>query len=467
MIKRRDFMKLLGAAAGGLLLPNCDGTGGSGDGSGAGLPNGYDMTAVFSSGGDLPEGASALDLLRNAGRSSRAIDFLSGGLMMNDQSEIIFHCKDNRGALGWYAITMDYSSSSPRPLAIRKLMRQGDDLPDGGTVRRVGNSDTNSSGEFVTLAETSDKLPVVYHLAGGADAFERVAGYTDPVPGANGTFGGNISHLNMDHHGNILLTGHYADSDTGRSYDALFYLHEGRVNENGKVLLRNDSLVPDADGVICGIGIPCLHHVGNYVVQAQAAHPPYSTNPGQQDSMSGQMDAFPTCLIQGRVDDVFSQDLLAASTTLDVSPRVRALPSFEGGDLIMGPRVGPQAATAYVVHQADGGQVLFYSGKRVAQTGYRKSDDTLIQTICAPVISETGELLFLLGTDHGMELWARADGQSYRVLSAGVFGDYIGGKKLNAIVHGTHPTQTDSLGRICFLAEFEDNTTSLIVGVPV
>ena len=466
MIKRRDFMKLLGAAVGGVMLPNCDGVFSSGGGSGSSLPNGYELSRVFSLGSSLPDGTSGLDITQ-ASRSSRSVQFLSGGVMMNDRSEIIFHCLDNNEVAGWYALTMDYTSfSSPRAVAITKLVRQGDDLPDNTTVSSVGNAATNANGTFVTLVGNSDNLPGVYRKVTGSGTFERAAGFGDAVPEANGTFGGNISHLSMDSQDNLLLTGHYADQDTGRPYDALYYLHGGTVNENGRILLRSDSLVPDADDIICGIGIPCLHQGGYYVVQAHASHTASSTveDAGRSD---GSMAAYPTFLLKGRVDDVLDRQLLAGSTSLKVSSRARATAQFEDGNLIMGPRVGTGGLTAYVVHKDNGGQVLYFDGSAVASTGTRRDDGYLVQTISAPVISSGGELFFMLGTDHGMELWACADGNSYRILSAGVSGDYINGQKVNALVHGTHTQQTDSQGRICFLAEFEDQTTALVIGTPV
>ena len=465
MIKRRDFMKLLGAAVGGVMLPNCDGVFSSDGGPGGSLPNGYEMARVFSLESSLPDGVSGLDLIGSS-RSDRVVQFLSGGLMMNDQSEIIFHCKDSRGARGWYAITMDYTTfSAPRAVSIRKLIREGDVLPDGKTVARVGNSDTNAMGSFATLAQTSDNLPSVYKTDGSSGALRRVAGFGDAVPEANGTFGGNIGNLSLDSRDNLLLTGHYADKDTGRSYDALYYLHGSQVDENGRILLRSDSLVPDADGVVNGVGIPCLHHDGHYVVQAQASHTSSSTE--EDVSKSGVMTNFPTFLVKGRVDDSFSKELLAASPDLKLSSTARSRSQFENGDLIMGPRVGSDGLTAYVVHKANDRQVLYYGGSIVASTGYREADDTLVQTISAPVISEDGGLFYLLGTDHGMELWARAGGSSSCVLSAGVYGDHINGAKVNAIIHGTHSAQYDSQGRICFMVEFEDKTTSIVVGSPV
>ena len=462
MINRRDFLKLMGAAVGGVALTGCGGGSSGGD---VALPNAFKMTPVFTTGMALPDSDQLLGLETGQRGAARSLSFLSGAIMMNDRGEIFFHAKDGQGGLGWYVLQMDYSGSSPAPVSVSKLIRTGDSLPDGSTVARVGNSDTNILGRFVTIVENSENLPHVYIQPERGSSFISLAGFNDPVPGANGTFGGNFVHLSLDDSDDLLLTGHYADQDEGRSYNALFYLKELQIDDSGKLLLRSDSLIPDSNDVISNIGIPCLNQK-QFVIQAQAEHTPSAVSSTTNDQ-SGLFSLQPTCLIKGHIDDPLGQELLVASDALDVSSGRSASAGFENGDLIMGPRIGPNGHTAYVVHMDDESQILYFDGREAASTGYRSIDDTLIQTISAPVISKKELLFYLLGTDHGQELWVSNGYFPGRVLSAGVNGDFVDGQRVNAIIHGAQPTQSDSYGRICFVAEFEDQTMALMLGTPV
>jgi hypothetical protein len=466
MQSRRDFLKLLGGAIGGVILSSC--SGGSGGGSTPSVANGFKFWPLFDIDQALP-GFTSIDLLSNPALAESSSSWspaklLPGGVMMNENAQIIFFAKDELGRRGWYEMSVDFSKEPPRVLSLTKLVREGDVLGDGETVAHVDNADTDNDGSFVVLVETGEKLPKLYiKRAGGSGLMEPVAGFKDSVPDGNGTFGGNFINLSL-YDNDLLLTCHYADQGTGRSYEALFYLPGAQVDGNGQRLLRSDSLTPDANGIISGFGIPCLYQDGNYLVQAISL--PSATSFSQIEG-TGPFIPQPTLLIHGNVNDPGAESLLAASRELDVFTGAGVGDYVVSGDVIMGPRVGPGNSKAYVVHASDTDMSLYFEGGVIARTGEVLPSGATVYSISAPVIGEDGVLYYLLATDKGLELWGHGGGTSRLILAAGVYGDYINGKQVNSIVHGTHAKQADSQGRLVMVVGFGDGTSSIITGIPV
>ena len=113
-MNRRDFLKLTGAAVGGIVMGSCGGNGG-GAGGGAGgdapMPIGYRFFRIAGPGAPLPDGTRVAKV--------------GEGSMMNGRGDVIMFADNSAGRGGMYELAMDYSAPWPAIGAGRKVVAEG------------------------------------------------------------------------------------------------------------------------------------------------------------------------------------------------------------------------------------------------------------------------------------------------------------------------------------------------------
>lgn len=441
-LSRRELLQLLGAALGGVALSSC---GTETRAYGTPLPNGFQYYPVFSPGqGLLPD-----------------VVELSGGVLINDHSEILFHGRTAAGETGIYELTMDYSGSTAKVVSSRTIVATGQVLEDGRKVGHIGAGDTNRHGNFAVIIGSEfdgqagsavGSVPAVY-LETGKGGLQRVLGFLDPLP--DGTrIGGVLGDLDLHDDNDLLLVAHSVHKTEG-ARQGVYFLPQCQL-ANSRRLLHADQLIPSMSGVIQGFGLIDMDDGGFFAVQA------YGDRPHTAGSLGAQTVGGPAH--GGSL--VLSGNVRLPSHPIGVARHSKALGSADAqrvGETVFGPRVGSAGELATVTHLTDPHQILSVNGQQVAETGTSSPGGRPILGISAPVLGGPGLLYYSLLTPAGMELCV-SNGLDRRSILAS--GDRIEGRTVDTILHGYHAEQADEEGRIVAYVEFEDAPPALIIGIP-
>ena len=454
---RRDFIRLLGGALGGVILAPLAGCGGGGntrDGrrlTDSPLPTGYQFFPIIDV-GQTP---------------------ITPGIMINDNAEILLYSVDQASAgdaVGSVLeLTMDFSGSTPAIVNMRPIVSIGDTLADGRRVDRIGVADTNSKGNFIVVVDTYapdldsgtvENVSGVYMEQGKA-GLESLVGFRDSIPGI-GRYGGSFGDISLNDNNDALLVSHFTLDDAVQSQQGLIHLPKADPLE-AEVALQTGDLIPQSNGIIRSFGLTDMNTAGQYVVQV------YGDAVG-----SGESVLQPSALLQGEVGTVNPMTLLCASASLDpADPEVV-------GESVFGPRISDSNVSAYVHHTSADFHSL--SGrtdtvsKIITEVGATSPLSSAVQGLSAPVLGQDGLIYQLIYTDigrngPGVELIV-SNGAENRTLLANKDITYQGLPLIN-ILHGFHTKQVDAIGRIVFMAEFGDgiengaNTQALVIGIPV
>ena len=226
---RRQFLKLLGGALGGLTLASCDSGGNSNVSGGGGgivstadpgatpIPNGYAFHRVFTLGSDQ----HGLD---------QVIE-LTPGLMINDNGEIVFYADNSSGGMGLYRLIMDFNVDPPNVIAAEKIVETRDVLNDGRRVDAIGVSDTNAFGNVAVVigtnapditSATEANLPGIYLQTPGS-ALNPLFSFRAALPGG-AQLGGAVGDLALNDNNDLLLVSHFTlDNADIQNEQGLFF----------------------------------------------------------------------------------------------------------------------------------------------------------------------------------------------------------------------------------------------------
>ena len=234
------------------------------------------------------------------------------------------------------------------------------------------------------------------------------------------------------------------------------------MNQQGRIVASTRDPIPGTDGFLTGIGLIDMHDNGNYVMQA------YGSSTGQLMQTAkpgGIMDAVASSmLISGNARDPFSKVLKSASPALKRVGKSIAMDDVSIGEIKYGPRIGASNNAAFVSHVNDNHQVLIYNGKQVVAVGSVTPLGATIVSLSAPVVGSDGLLYYQASTDKGLELMVYNGPELRTILSKD---DMVDGSVLTGFFYGFMPDQVDSSGRIVLTGDFEDGSTSLIIGIPI
>jgi len=455
---RRDFLGLLGTALGGVALTRggvlAAGGGRFGRG-GAGvppLPNGYRFYNVLTPG------------VADFGLGLRGI---SGGVFLNDRGEILFHAQNAKDGFGMYGLTMDYGGETPAVAGVRTIVEQGDVLPDGHTVDSIRRGVTNADGSVAAVLQT-EETPGVY-LQRRESEIEPVIGFLDPAPNGTGEFGAAFGDLDLHDGDDLLVVAHFVDEEEDAEI-GLFHLPGAVDSDQGNLILQTGDLIPGSETPIVNFGLVDIDDDGEYVAQLEGRIPTRRGRypraggtgtggaSGAAASRTRRERTGMSAVVRGNVYAPAAGANVAAASRrmLDAAAPVR-------GECVFGPRVdGPDAAIT--THRRDTVQILTLNDRMITRTDAHSPLGARIRGVSAPVLGQDGIVYYLLITKLGLEL-CMSNGQEERTILSR--GDQIAGQPVNVILHAWHSQQADAAGRIVFTVEYDNQQSSIVVGLPV
>jgi len=473
MQSRRDFLRLLGMAAGASL------TGGGSDSlSGDSFPGGpispgdaeidvaplaYQYIPIIKSGDALPGGLRLAEKGLRFSLHSNASNpppFM-GAVVITNSRHIYFHAVDETQLRGVYRIDLDdkYNRSAPK-----KVIREGDVLPDGTVVADFSDGDVNNGDDFVIGVVDPNGINSIQYASGGGT-------FTPAVKSGTGLQNVRLAEditqsQGISDDGNVLFVAEYLNSEEDAEGEGLFVMPAGRPQET-RLVLPNQALLP---GTTCPIQTMSTTEIcpgGRYLVQGSAA-----TGAGLG---SGADDGRPqTFLLTGNVGQ--TPQLLAADPALH-----RGGGGITRGSVYMCPRMNP-------VTQA----VAFIAQINEDRTALRLASDTDNRPVCLgdfagnlstvtprgsrvrsmlpPVFRGRRQVFFQVFTQDGMEIvrWDGARRQDRAVLTTVLArGDQVNGKTVETILFGCLPEAVNAHGEFVAIVEFTDGETDIFLGRPM
>jgi len=463
---RRDFLKLAAASLGGAVLTGAGvGCGGSigrrfGSGPGGGpplgdaLPNGYRFWRVLTTG----DGQFA------------DLKGFSGGVMMND-SNVLVHALRTTNSNALFQLTMNYSGDAfPTIGSGLSVAAEGDFTPEGRLVTRLMAADVNNQGVDSTVAmivgfdgpaptgspntEGTNRL----YVGPGLDSAYALVNTGDPTPNG-GYYGAHFTDVSINDNTDIMLVADYAKSpnEQGARHLAqgVFYLPGASGSDQGSLEVENPFQLPGTNQIARRFGLCDLDNSANYVLQTFA-----TPNSGGGPEVAG--GRYASGVLTGRVGSRPGFHVGAAGMG---TPRAGTMP----GNVYMGPRVRGNNVTS-VVHVTDDDHVLYYNNKPIAASNAALANGGLVAMGVGPAsISDQGHIHFVTVTTDGVQLNMSNGGETRTILTSGTTIPGSGNPlaKLVAIVHGYHSAQVDSQGRVVFIGDFDDESQSVVIGIPI
>lgn len=445
---RREFLKLAGAAVGGAIL----------------LPYGCSESDVGVSTGNLSTDYQFFKVIDSSTSGIKGLQQITPGIMINDQSRILFYGDNGDDSYGLYELTIDYGSgSAPRVERSRVVTATGQSQIANRTVQRIHRADTNSDGNIAVLLDFYEDgsgpadpqaLATVFMESNGE--MNRIVGFGDRTPDG-GVFGSAFGDLALHDNNDLLIVAHFAN-EAADPHQGVFALPGASSNQSQLLLNSGTALEGRSNSIARAFGLVDLHDAGNVVAQTQVAS--QARTLGTAGAGSGSQGA----LVQGA----------SGLTSTIAQPRILSAPSVFGlsaaipGEVVMGPRAGADGAAAWIVHAGDGDnqQLFFRSNSRpttqIATTGGTGG----IYSFSAPVLSDNGMLFYLQinkDSDPPIELKAVGSGAPTTILAVG---QQIEKDPITGLMHGYHSQQADSEGRVVAYAEFGEGNAAILVGIP-
>jgi hypothetical protein len=451
MPSRRDFIKALGGALGAGILTAAGGRAGAPRPAGAAeppLPSAYAYSRLITTGDALPGG--------------RTLSFLPGPVMINETGKVVFYAEDSSGTMGVYELDIS------QPTSQRKVVRAGDVLSDGNTVGHVYGMDTNANGSIAVLAFTTTPDGDGYqgfhgaYLERGGGGMQPAATFNQQVPGTDHRFGSHFQDLALHNNDDLALVTYYTTQDQGAGRTGLVYMPSAS-NQNGWVVVSTPSLVHGQQGPVSSLGLVHVNTKGDYILQAHkpsggalttAAAGVELAAPVQQESV----------LIKGNIFRAQAGDFV--SLAWPQYPKPGGPPP--SGEIIYGPRISESSDPAYVVHITDDRQSLVLLNRTIISSGDLAPAGWPVISISPPNASPDGLYFFTLtgfSDDQNVFQLIVHNGYESRVMLSML--DTIGDKRIINLLWGLHTDQTDSAGRLAFVAEWDDqNTQSIMLATP-
>lgn len=509
---RRDFLKILGTAVGGVAL-----TGGAAPPlfGQTPLPSGYKFFRVLTAGAPLNGNVNPVAAL---GAAVMLGTFEAQG--KGNYDVVYFHGTTTEKVRpgspeGLFRAQIDYSDpNKPLVTNIYVEVAEGDSLtkveglPSDQlplVVGTLGIGSANSSAHYATTITVNDygtandenysvpdkTSPGVYLLDPNF-GWSKVARLGDDSPDGSqyGGFFGDV-HLNEDDTVDIVASTTKTPSPPGLSAAAHrspipwavathALIHASPESPgNSYIVLKTGDRLPGTAAVVESIGLIDAIHGEMFVAQVNARRLDI-------------LNALPgTAVVRGRLQpgaaDRSDLELLTASHHL-FAGGVATDPATLLGETFFGPRIGFGGLTAIVTHDSvsvpSGGsfdlQRLSTWGRRGRELIFRAGDVNAptASAVGGPVVSPTTGLTYetRVLSDGSTELVVFNQGPEEKVILRS--GDFVQGYKITEILHGYHPAQVDPAGRLAFAAEFiiKENEnphepgnimSCLVIGIPI
>jgi len=381
--------------------------------------------------------------------------------MISSVNTVFFHAKDSAGAMGCYELSVDFGGLSPVVTGIRKVVRDGDVLPDGQTVAKVSGGDINNGGSYASVLRLNSGSDTGLYLANPQSSMQRVLGYQDASPGVDGHIAQHMGDVDLHDNKDILFVAHFGNKQKGRPQVGLFHIPGGVVSSNSILVASSEDLVPNAGGIVKSFGLIDRNDGGNFVTQAVVQLD--TTTAVGKSATAFKQPVLATALLTGNVYKPGSRALLAASPSMSVSKAAGSV----SGEVIMGPRLGTSGNIAHVVHTSDDDMTLYYENSRVISSGDISPRGNVIWSISPAVVGDDGLIYFSLFTNAGVELCIYNGSLVVTVLGSG---DIMPNDNYNTMlrfIFGAMNAQVDAKGRLVLIGDYTNQTSAVVVGLPI
>jgi hypothetical protein len=515
LVNRRDFLRKLGTALGGVTLIG----GGSNLLLGqTALPSGYRFYRVLTTGKPLPFGTNPV---KTVGAAVMLGSFEHPQKPV--QTDVLyFHGTPTEQARAGepqalFRADLSYKPGSGEPTLTEVLIEvaQGDELTNVSGVPKdelpivvgtLGIGSANSSAAYATTISVNDygdqssdgsvqakSAPGVYLYDPFTRAWTKVARLGDDSPDG-GQYGGFFGDVKLNEDGSVLFAAATTVQPTPppvvagsaqRSRVPWYVGSHALVQSipgsplDSSIILKTGDPLPGTAAVIEGFGLIDAVNGEHYVAQVNA----------KRLDIFGALAG--TAVVRGRLrptrdlETAPEVDLLAGSPRLFPNGIPRTLDTLVG-ETIIGPRIGFGGLTAVVTHDALtvpgagsfdlqrlstwgrlGRDLILRAGDVGASTasalgGPVVSSETAITYVAEPLGDGTTRLLVSNGSETKVILKS---------------GDLIEGVQVTEIHHGYHPAQVDYKGRLAFATEVatpgtdpknpSNIATCVVIGIPV
>jgi hypothetical protein len=442
MQSRREFLKLLSMALG-ASLTGCGSSGTSQGVAGGTVPLSYQFVPLVRSGQALPRGEAFF------GQATGGEPPFIGGVMINDKRQIAFHAADQTETRGIYQVDVDASGTASD---IKKIVREGDVLPNGTVVDEFSDGDLNNSGDFLVQIEDPEGVDSLQYCPDGGD-FEKL---TEVFQAAadNITLSGEICECQaLSDDGRALFVAEYYDEDGEADGEGLFSMPVNETSQAQLLFSKND-LLPGTISAVSTIGATEVGSGGQYLALGSAA-----PTMGEASVTTGGHPL--TYIAIGRPGE--TPQLLAADPLLGVTTEgVLQASSF------MCPRLGPAGVGTILQLDADKTE-LRLNQELLLQAdfqngGSRSPRGAAIVSMFPPVFGPGGLVFLQVFTTEGTEI-VLYNGSHFRTILSR--GDNIAGKIVEDIMFGALPESVNSQGELVALVVFNDGETVVLLGLPV
>lgn len=437
--KRREFLAALGGALGVVLAADSEAAAARlealGKSPASKLPSGFVFHRLFTEGDDT--------------RGLDDIEEVLPGVMISDRSEIIFHARLKNGNTAVFRMRIG-RGRRPGIARLSKIVEKGDRLADGTLVDKIGAGDINSRGTYVTTIRNRKGGTGVY-IDGGGRGLRPFIKPGDRIPGGKGRFQGQFGDVDIDDRDDIIVVGRW--SEPGAIRQGMF-LFPNATKSRGRALIKSGQVLAGSKIEVVALGL--VERNGNSFV-AQVFGRVHGRTVSKKKAYE------PSAIISGDI-----RRGRRGLRVLSANDKLRPPDSAVKGQAFIGPRVSRSGLCTTVVHEK-GDHLHLHRHRRgrtrsVAETGQRSASGQRIQTISAPIFSDSELYYYRTISRTSMELLVVHDGQRRVVLQTG---DRVGGRRVKGFTAGWHTDQVDSRGRIAFQATLMDGRTAIVIGTPL
>ena len=470
-IDRRNFLKATGLTLSGAMLSACStntnpvppiaGTDGI-------LPNGYRFYSIKRNTDALPGGQGQLL------RLDAAID---------SHGRVVYGAVDSAERIGLYRLGLDFSADVPRVTREERLVRT-DDMLDGRKVVELNNHDINRQGQLVLAVKVDTEFLVKTtddhgNFDGGTAPMKMQALYADLGQGLTRVLREHVS--NTEGHEFAGMFGDVTIHENTMIFAANYYHNTGghkEVRQGVFQLVGTDgtraSLVVSSGSplevsasaaMISQFGLLSLHDGGQFVLQI-------TLTPPVESAAKFVAGAAQTAVLRGNLNTLAPRSLqTGAATTMrveatSIASGLRTREARAIGLTHYAPRSGPNGSFAHVLN-TENAHALIINNRTVMKTGDRSPSGRLVESIATPQLASDGLTFFMVSSGSSIELLVTNGQQTRTILKSGdvlvnhpsPIGDFIG--------MGYTAMHSDDQGRLVFVVSHEDDTQSLVVGLPV
>lgn len=444
-ISRREFIRISSCALGGVILVGCSDSGNGGSGGGRTIPNGYYFYRLKTSGQQVGTGSRSLSIY----------DF-GGSAHISESGVFTFDAIDVNGRQGLFQLHVDLAGRLPAILDERTSIISGDVLGDGREVQKCLRHDVNNQGNIAAVVRPANNSEKHYgsglYLNISESGFERILGSGDSFHQGLYESTGILGDVSLREGNSLLFEANHLTGAAPKS--SIFHL-PGASLSSSKQMMSTGDYINGTDQYLTGFGI--IDHIADSHFSVTVSHQ-YSGLLGvEQGTASSAVNS----LLTGYISNPGDHLLLSAGPEISTADHT--------ANVHYGPRIGPDGTVYSKI--ADEFKESLIAGSEVIKTtdgvtreGYK------VDSFTPGCVGPDGIFYYTeyAETDKALHTALYAyDGTDHKViLSTGnTLSD--GGAPVKNILFSTTTHHVGDDGIITLVCEFEDNSSALIVGIPI